>query len=90
MDRHFKNAPRALESADLHLIGIVSMFIASKYEDVVPLLMKTIINKIGHNKFSVEQIQTKEIEILKSLSFKVGAPTVKESLDRLFEEMKEL
>lgn len=66
------------------------MFIASKYEDVIPLLMKTIINKIGHNKFSQEQIQEKEIEVLKALSFKIGTPTVKEHLDRLYEEISGL
>lgn len=52
LDRYFKNTEKELRSSDLHLCGIVSMFIASKYEDVIPLLMKTILNKIGHNKFS--------------------------------------
>lgn len=52
MDRYFKQIEDGLTSADLHLVGVVSMFIASKYEDVIPLLMRTIINKIGHGKFS--------------------------------------
>lgn len=51
MDRFFKNTKKRLKSYELHLIGIISMFIASKYEEVVPLLMRTIVNKIGHNKF---------------------------------------
>ena len=51
MDRYFKNTRRILLSTDVHLIGIVCMFIASKYEDVKMLHMKTIITKIGHNKF---------------------------------------
>ena len=54
MDRYFKETQRKLTGSDLHLIGIVSMFLSSKYEDVVPLLMRTILNKIGHNKFSIE------------------------------------
>jgi penicillin-binding protein-related factor A (putative recombinase) len=54
MDRFFKLSDRELTSADLHLTGIVCMFIASKYEDVIPLLMRTVLNKIGHNKFSLE------------------------------------
>eukprot|EP00350_Pseudokeronopsis_sp_OXSARD2_P002586 CAMPEP_0170541520 /NCGR_PEP_ID=MMETSP0211-20121228/1234_1 /TAXON_ID=311385 /ORGANISM="Pseudokeronopsis sp., Strain OXSARD2" /LENGTH=172 /DNA_ID=CAMNT_0010844281 /DNA_START=464 /DNA_END=982 /DNA_ORIENTATION=+ len=90
MDRYFKNVSRTIETSELHLTGIVSMFIASKYEDVVPLLMKTIINKIGHNKFPLEVIQNKELEILKALGFKIGCPTVKESLDKIFEEIKDL
>lgn len=87
MDRYFKQCNSELKSSDLHLIGVATMFIASKYEDVIPLLMRTVINKIGHNKFSQYQIQEKEIEILKALSFKVGAPTVKEHLDRYYEEI---
>ena len=51
MDRYFKQNMQNLPSSELHLTGIVSMFIASKYEDIVPLMMKTVINKIGHNKF---------------------------------------
>jgi len=53
MDRYFKASQRNLPSGELHLTGIVSMFIASKYEDIVPLMMKTILNKIGHNKFEL-------------------------------------
>jgi cyclin A len=50
-----------MKSSDLHLTGICSMFLASKYEDIIPILMRTLINKIGHNKFSQEQIEEKEI-----------------------------
>ena len=52
MDRFFKQTKRELKSSDLHLIGVVTMFIASKYEDVIPLLMRTVITKIGHDKFT--------------------------------------
>lgn len=55
------------------------MFMASKYEDVYPLLMKTVFNKIGHSKISVDAIRAKEIEILRVIGFKVGClPTVLE------------
>jgi len=56
LDRYFKESDRVLSGPDLHLSGIVTMFIASKYEDVIPLLMRTVINKIGHSKFEVPQI----------------------------------
>lgn len=65
------------------------MFIASKYEDVIPLLMRTVINKIGHNKFEVPLIEEKELEILKAIQYKIGSPSVKEFLDRYFEEIDE-
>jgi hypothetical protein len=53
MDRYFKETTQSFTSSELHIAGIASMFISTKYEDVIPLLMKTIINKIGHNKFSI-------------------------------------
>lgn len=52
MDRFFKNTQKNLTGADLHLTGVVSMLIASKYEDVQPILMKTAVAKIGHSKFT--------------------------------------
>jgi hypothetical protein len=90
MDRFFKTVSKGLAGGELHLTGIVSMFIASKYEDIVPLMMKTVINKIGHNKFNLRQIEEKELEILRIIGYKVGAPTQKEFLDRYLEELSEI
>ena len=39
MDRYFKWCAKAKKLDDLHLIGVTSMFIASKYEDIYPLKM---------------------------------------------------
>ncbi len=90
MDRYFKEVGTEQKASELHLVGVVSMFIASKYEDVIPLLMKTVVNKIGHGKFPIELIQSKELEILKVLGYRIGVPTVKEHLDRFFEETASL
>lgn len=89
MDRYFKEVDKIVTSQELHLCGVVTMFIASKYEDVVPLLMRTVVNKIGHNKFDVPSIEDREIEMLKALSYKIGSPTAKEFLDRYCEELNE-
>jgi hypothetical protein len=67
------------------LAGLTSMYMASKYEEVIPLLMKTVINKIGHDKFALVQVQEKEIEMLKAIQYKIGAPTVLEFIDRYSE-----
>jgi hypothetical protein len=56
MDRYFdalQKAGRKLELQELHITGVTCMFMASKYEDIYPLLMKTVFNKIGHKKFAV-------------------------------------
>jgi len=52
MDRYFKESQKEIKSSDLHLLGVVCMFLASKYEDVIPILMKTVLLKIGHGKFT--------------------------------------
>lgn len=79
MDRYIQALEvrgECFKASDLHLTGVTCMFIASKYEDVQPLLMKTVFNKIGHTKIPEETIVDKELEILRTLSFKIGgAPT---------------
>ena len=36
------------ENTEIHLMGVVSMYLASKYEDVYPLHSKIISEKIAH------------------------------------------
>lgn len=63
------------------------MFMASKYEDVYPLLMKTVFNKIGHGKISQEAIRLKEMEILRAIGFQVGGlPTLLEFQQNYLEQ----
>ena len=93
MDRYFKELnegeqKRMLELNELHITGVTCMFIASKYEDIYPLLMKTVFNKIGHKKVSVEAIRERETEILRVLGFRVGgAPTSLEFLEKYIDEV---
>jgi hypothetical protein len=52
-DRYLKHVQAKKEVNDLHLIGVTCMFIASKYEDIYPLKMKTIHDKIAHQKLDI-------------------------------------
>jgi hypothetical protein len=45
-----------LEDKDIHLVGLASLFLASKYEDERPLSSKTLSQKISHRAFSVDDI----------------------------------
>ena len=76
IDRYFKNKTETREIGDLHIIGVTTMFIASKYEDIYPLKMKMVFEKIAHRKLSIEDIKTLELDILKSINYKIPAPTV--------------
>lgn len=51
MDRYMKikgDSAISLKVGDLHILGVTCMFIASKMEDIYPLKMKTIHEKIAH------------------------------------------
>ncbi len=86
LDAYFSTSPkygpllpasyRPLRDDDVHLAGIVSMFIASKYEDCDPLNMKVIIEEVGHGDFAPASIKAKEQEILCSIGFNITFPTV--------------
>mmetsp|Transcript_5972 Transcript_5972/g.7234 ORF Transcript_5972/g.7234 Transcript_5972/m.7234 type:complete len:120 (+) Transcript_5972:282-641(+) len=65
LDRYFKNKSETREISDLHIIGVTTMFIASKYEDIYPLKMKMVHEKIAHKKLPIELIKSLELDILK-------------------------
>jgi phage anti-repressor protein len=50
MDRYFEKETDQLHPSKLHIIGVVSMMISSKMEEVYPLKLKTVYEKIGHKK----------------------------------------
>lgn len=49
--------------------------------------MRTVINKIGHGKFTVKQVTSKELEIMRTLEFRLGAPTILEFIERYYSEL---
>lgn len=82
MDRYLNNCQRSIKLDELHLIGVTAMFTASKYEDVRPLIMRVVVKKIGHDKFTSDQIMDRELEMLRSIGFRVSAPTVLDFLEK--------
>ena len=87
MDRYFKSTKKGLHVTELHIAGVVSMFLASKYEDVVPLSIKTVYEKIAHKKLPMEHIFKREIEILEALDFNLMKQhTLFEQMERMAEE----
>lgn len=43
---------RTLSDQDVHLIGVVGMFVAAKYEEIYPPDSKTVAGKVAHGAFS--------------------------------------
>jgi hypothetical protein len=57
-------------------MGVTSMFIASKFEDIQPLKMKMVYEKIAHRKLPIERIKQLELEFLKVIHYKIASPTI--------------
>jgi len=88
MDRYFKAMEDTpLQPAELHLIGVTSMFMASKFEDIYPLRLKIVHEKIAHKKLSTQEIKEKETEICEKLDFILGKPTQWEFINNFIEEI---
>ena len=87
LDRYLKGKQETREISDLHIMGVTTMFVASKYEDIYPLKMKMVYEKIAHKKLPVERIKALEMDILKSIKYRIPAPT---SLDFLKVYLKDV
>ena len=76
LDRYFKDCTDKKEVSDLHITGVTCMFIASKFEDIFPLKMKTVHEKIAHQKLQIQKIKDLELDIMKVIKYQIHAPTI--------------
>jgi hypothetical protein len=60
---------------DVHLLGLVSMLIASKYSDIEPFCLRDICEKIGHDSYGPKAIRKQEIQMLRTLDYEIEAVT---------------
>ncbi len=67
----------------MHLVGVVAMFIASKFVDYSPLYMDFVHTNIAHQRFTKDEIKAKELEILKTINFDADLPTTDEFIEAL-------
>ncbi|CAK9149246.1 unnamed protein product [Ilex paraguariensis] len=65
----------------LQLLGVTSMLIASKYEEINPPHVEDFCY-ITDNTYSKEEVVKMEADVLKSLKFEMGNPTIKTFLRR--------
>ena len=66
---HYKK--KILKDENVHLIGMVSIFIASKVYDLIPIQLDNILHQIGHEQFTQKQILNMERRIIKTIDFDV-------------------
>jgi hypothetical protein len=71
MDLYLAKTKTVLTNQDIHLVGMVALFIASKMEDLIPLRMHHVRLKIGHGKFTDKEIKKQEKLILEAIQFDI-------------------
>ena len=76
MNVYFAQTSRKLETSDLHLIGATCMFVAAKNEEIYPLKLSALYDKICRKKFAKDQILQMEEEILQTLEFNLQQTTL--------------
>ena len=76
MDLYLKHEKQTQTLRDLHLTGVVCMFIASKLHAVIPIKLPQLVREIAKNKFTSDEIQRKEITVLRKIEFRTNMATV--------------
>ena len=77
-----------LDPNELHLIGVCCMFTSSKFQDIYPLRLRMVYEKIAHKKLSMEEIKKKESEILTLCDFiNISKPTIWDFINFFIEEI---
>ena len=87
MDRFFILTKTKFKPENLHLIGICSIFIASKFCEVYPIKLINLIEKVGHNKFSKNDILNMEKMILECLNYDILRPYSIDFAEYFFEDL---
>lgn len=76
MDRYFKACPAVQKLADLHLVGVAAMLLASKFQETPALMtVDRATEDICHDKFEKEEIAQKEFEVFQAIGYQVAVPT---------------
>lgn len=77
MDAYLSRTAASFETKDIHLIGVTSMLLASKMEEIVPFKVSTVIDKMTHGKLQAKEVVRCEEDILRTLDFQLlGAPSL--------------
>lgn len=71
LDKYLSMTTLSLVDKDIHLIGIICMYMASKEEEVWPFNLWNMKVAIGHGLFDASTMKRKELEIIETLNWKL-------------------
>ncbi len=70
-----------IKKSQLHILGVTSLLIATKYEEIYPPELKDLL-QVSENKFSRAEVLKMELDMLSVLQFQVQVPTSYRFLER--------
>jgi hypothetical protein len=56
------------KNENMHLIGMVVMFIAAKFQEIFPITLKDLEHKVGHDQFTQTDIKNMEAKVLREVN----------------------
>lgn len=72
---------KEIKKSQLHLLGVTSLLISTKYEEIYPPDLKDLLN-VSENKFSKQDVLKMETMILTTLNFNITSPSALRFLER--------
>ncbi len=88
LDHYLTYSKKIHSEREILLIGITSMFIASKIEEVVQFSIEDVVQRIGHNQVSKNEVLETELEICKALDFNISLYTSGHILKNYLAQLK--
>ena len=68
LDLFLWKTPTVYKNDNMHLMGMAAMFIATKFQEIYPIVMKDFVHRIGHDQFKAQEIKKMECKILNDLN----------------------
>ena len=66
----------------MHILGVTSLLIASKYEEIYPPELKDLLS-VSENKFNRQEVLAMEQDMLQVLQFNITTPSILRFLERI-------
>ena len=63
------------DNSNIHLIGMTSIFTASKFQEIYPQTLKNFAHKVGHDMFTLDEIKSMETQIMTDIGMEVLVST---------------
>lgn len=72
---------KKIQKSQLHLLGVATLLIGSKYEEIYPPELKDLL-QVSENKFTRNMVLEMELDILTTIDFNMTAPSPYRFLER--------